>query len=474
MKANRNRIGLLLLPLIFLIPQYLLADGIDFPILIGLGLMVFIPTTAFIVFGEALVISKYLKISYRSTLWFAFVINLASFLSGFAMLFVVSSIDYLLLHKDIYHFFNYFLLSSIIGYLLYFGTSVLVEYFVGLRKRKIFFPDKHARGIFNAILYANLLSYGVLCPIHYYLTRPITEIRQVTKDVRWEMAPTVKIIYIDSKDHYLKQIDSDGRNQKVLIPYSIMDYSVSNDMDRYLYRGNDNSLYYFSTTQNKRVKIGDDKLKYSTWGVAISPSGRTIAYLKFLTEQNNIRLLVLFDVIRNKTFQTDYFTNETDYSPSIAWSNQENVFYIFGNQGTKKITFSDSMQIKIEKAKPEDFVKFVSKWYSSENEEGNYLSVDEYNDLKVKTIPGLGNELVISQHDKDIVHFTTTFGMLHIFGFGNLDNPSFIHEGKECIFEWGDSIYLMDIQSRKIGKITDGNRYILFLKKFSLGLLETS
>jgi hypothetical protein len=178
---------------------------------------------------------------------------------------------------------------------------------------------------------------------------------------------------------------------------------------------------------------------------------------------------------KNKTIPTAYFTGSEDYNPGVAWSNQENVLYIFTNRRTKKVTISDSFNIKIETMRfdeapliVENYGRFGGEWFSSDSEWGSNLPQDKYKDLEVETYPGLGNELVITQGKKDVLHFTVTLGLLHISGFDYLDNPSFIHEGKECVFESGDSIYLMDISKHEIGKITDGNTYILFSKKFSI------
>jgi hypothetical protein len=55
---------------------------------------------------------------------------------------------------------------------------------------------------------------------------------------------------------------------------------------------------------------------------------------------------------------------------------------------------------------------------------------------------------------------------LHIANFGYFfTNPVFISSGRECLFECGEFIYLLDIDNRRVGKLAHGTNFALLPQK---------
>jgi hypothetical protein len=95
---------------------------------------------------------------------------------------------------------------------------------------------------------------------------------------------------------------------------------------------------------------------------------------------------------------------------------------------------------------------------------------DSFNNWRVWAEPGLGNSIRLYETN-DIkssrLIIAVNPGLLHLAepGFA-LSQPTFISDGKECLFQSGDAIYLLDIQHRRVGKVANGRNFALLTSKF--------
>src|SRR5256885_2783520 len=97
-----------------------------------------------------------------------------------------------------------------IGSLVYFVVTLLVEGAYAFRWQRRKQLGLARTQIWRGVLLANAATYVVLAPLHYYATRPGCEIREFSKDTRWTSQPTVKVIFTDATNHYLKCARLDG------------------------------------------------------------------------------------------------------------------------------------------------------------------------------------------------------------------------------------------------------------------------
>ncbi len=461
---------------IILLPNVVFADAINFPIVIGLGLAFLVPITAFVVLVETFVISKYLITRYKETLKFTFTANILSTIAGIPVMISNMWVFEIIIPKDLYNYFKLYLPYSVLGYVLYFIATVLVEFAWGLRWNKKLSFNFGKKIIFYAILLANALTYAVLGPLHYYGSKPIHNIKEFTIDTKWAVKPSTKIIYIDRQNNYLMQIESNGELKEILVPFPMRDYMFSSDLNIFLFRGPDGHLYYYHRKDKQEKKIWDTTDRYLMNRVALSPSGNKVAYLMNTGELKPFRL-ILFDAEENKTIKTDYITNVEDYDPEIVWSTEEKALYLKENKRPnsnpkiKRIIIDGNIKTVEEISDPSSislndyYGRFGSGGWWANDDWGVSHGSDTLKHIKVYADYGLGSHIQISEDDKQILFFADNPGLLHIAGRG-LDETSLISSGKECIFEDDRAMYLIDIQNKRIGKIADGQKHVLLTPSY--------
>jgi hypothetical protein len=81
------------------------------------------------------------------------------------------------------------------------------------------------------------------------------------------------------------------------------------------------------------------------------------------------------------------------------------------------------------------------------------------------TEPGLGNSLYLyrtNDNRSSSVRVAVNPGILHMANFSYyFEHPVFLSNGRECLFQCGDYIYLLDIENRKVGMLAHGTNFTL-------------
>ena len=123
--------------------QPIVADAINFPLVLGAGLIVLVPLMAFEVFVEALVLRGVWRLPYSQLCTFAFFANLWSLVAGIPTKILNAFIYERVLPDDIPGFFAAYPMAIVIGSLIYFVVTVLVESayaFRWLKRRQLGVP----------------------------------------------------------------------------------------------------------------------------------------------------------------------------------------------------------------------------------------------------------------------------------------------------------------------------------------------
>jgi hypothetical protein len=454
-------------------PRIILADAINFPMVIGAGLFILVPVTIFVVFVEAFVISKMLRYSFKETVKFTFIANLLSALAGIPTMLLNEWIFSVAKPHDLADYFASYLGFSILATSIYFAVSVLIEFTWGLRwrrRRSISVTKPH---LLYSIVAANLVSYAVLAPLHYRQSKPSHNIREFTHDSSWANHPTTTIIYVDSVSNWLMRIESDGSHKEALVAFPLRDYIVSSDLKTYLFRGVDGNLYYHDVNQKNSLKIWETKSRFLMDRVAFSPSGGKVAYLSPVKEIQPYRL-VLYDVAKKSALQTEYVTAEGDYHPQIAWSANETDLYIRDNKKLRRLSIADNgigSIIDIDALSTNGVVlspsygRFGIHWWGGGDDWGVVNYEDKCQGLTASTLSGLESEIEVTKGEETVIRLSDNPGLLHI-GRRSFGEPSFIDNCQECVFEDGQSLYLLDVQDKRIGKIADGYRHVLLTDSY--------
>lgn len=466
----------------------LLADAIDIPLVLGLGLAVLVPLMLFEVGIEALVLSKIWRLPYGNLCRYSFLANCWSLVAGIPTK-ILNAFLYgeVLLPQDMPGFFARYPFAVTIGSLIYFAVTVLVEGAYAFRwlRRNQFTLVR--REIWRGVILANIATYAVLAPLHYYVTRPINEIQEFTKDARWSSHPAAKIIFTDAANGYLKAVNIDGSAAETIMPVAARDYLVSADLNICLFRGKDGNLYLYQRIQGQTNLIWKTDARFRMDQVAFSPSAERVA---FANEKE--KYIEVVDVKTGKSVHESFSaTDSSFYNTSLAWSKEETRFYVNSDKKHFIATLQPKWHLMIEMPNntntPEwnltietvsdtnslDILTCYGRisnggWWSGGDDWGASFNEDTCDGLNAWSEPGLGSGLRIYREDQNrsrVLTVAVNPGLLHLasFYFGDV---AFLEGCDECLFQANDYIYLADIDRKRVGTVTKGERFILLTPRY--------
>jgi hypothetical protein len=353
----------------------LVADGINLPLVLGYGLIVLAPLGLFEVALEGWILSRVWAISFKALARPVLIANGWSLLAGIPIKILNALIYSWVLPKDLPGFFARYPLAISLGTLNYFVITVIVEAAYFFRRLKGSELEQQRSKVWRAVLLANLATYAVLGPLHYFGTRPTSDIKEFTGNTAWAIQPPTQIVYIDSRNKHLKVIYSDGLNGRTLVPMQVTNYLVTSDFDKILVQDPGGARHFW--------RYENGKMKEAEPNTAI------------------------------------FAPAETTYGP--------------GDQ---------------------------DRWTGE----------DSINGWQAWAEPGLGNSLRVFQTNalrSSWIWLAVNPGLLHLADFSyHFEHPSLISGGRECLFQCENSIYLLDIQPRRVGKLADGRDFILLTPRY--------
>lgn len=466
----------------------LLADGIDLPLFLGFGLAILVPLMLFEVGIEALVLSKVWRISYGELCRYALFANCWSLVAGIPTK-ILNGILYgtVLLPQDMPGFFAGYPFAVTIGTLIYFLVTVLVEgwyAFRWLRKNQF---ELARREIWRGVILANLASYAVVAPLHYYLTKPTNDIKEFTRDARWSSHPATKIIFTDPANGWLKAVNIDGSAAETIMPVASKDYLVSADFNICVFRGQDGNLYLYRRDRGQTNLIWKTGKHFRMDQVAFSPSAERVAIVAGDGES-----IEVVDVKNGQRIHQPFVNSDSPaYDLSLAWSKDEAKFYVTSGKehsvatiGTKLLLMTEALNntntsewyLAIEPINDTNGLSILTcygrigshGWWSSGDDWGALFHDDECDGLNARSEPGLGSHLSIYRKDHNrsrVLTVAVNPGLLHLGSF-DFEDVAFLEGGGECLFEASGYIYVVDINRKRIGTVTKGERFILLTPRY--------
>jgi hypothetical protein len=455
----------------------LLADAINIPMVFVAGIIVLVPLMAFEVFVEAFVLKKLWRIPYGSLCTLAFAANSWSLLAGIPTKILNSFLYERMLPQDIPGFFAHYPYAVALGSFIYFVVSVLVEGVWALRWNAKNQVGLSRRQIWIGMLVANVSTYAVLAPLHYYATRPGTQISEFRTNTKWTSHSMDTVLFVDSANRHLKSVRLDGSEATTVIPFPTTDYLVSGNLEICLFRGTNGNLCFYKPGTPSPELIWQTDERFLIRQVAFSPSGKFIAYAS--KKQNSVELLDRSSGERKHIPLAQKF----DYSdPSVAWSTDESMFFVGGLENKLRLAISLQSDGTV-KADPVEGTNApvlltcygrigTGGWWSGRDWGVSY-SHDECGNFKAMAWPGLDSGLWISRQEgaksKRILGVSVRPGLLHLAGF-YFGDVSFLDDCNECLFEANDHIYLLDIESKRLGTLAQGDRFIQLSPRYQKDL----
>lgn len=450
----------------------MLADAIDIPYVFFFGLFILGPLLLFEMGVEAFVLKGVWKINFSTLCRFTIIANCLSLLAGIPVKFFNAWLYTFLLPDDLPGFFARYPVAIAIGSLIYFLVTLVVEgayAFRWLRKEQIvIMPGK----IWTGIFLANLASYLVLAPLHYYFTRPTQEVREFVPNASWSSNAKVKVAFVDAITGNLKISQVDGTGMQTLVPLPMKDYLLSTDLNLSLFRGTNGNLYFYRHSPPQTNLVWKTKERYFMNQVAFSPSGEYAAF--FSADSNAVGVVNL----QTGSLLTQSIISKIDYigDASIAWPTNENVFYFNGPEkiGCLEFTIGPYGLLGLP-ADAKSLPLLVcygresnSGWWSSGEDWGPLWAEDSHGDTNLSIEHGLGSGLEIYRGDDrrdDIFYLSVNPGLLHI-SRSDFGDAAFLPDGNECLFQVGDYIYVLNIPEKTVGTVAHGVRFILFTPRY--------
>jgi hypothetical protein len=456
------------------------ADAIDFPLVLGFGLIVLVPLLLFEVVVEAFVLKAAWSIPFGKLCRYTFVANILSLLAGIPVKILNAWLYSFLLPQDLPGFFARYPSAVALGSFIYFIVTVGVEGAYAFRWLRRHQYSIGRWRIWTGALLANLATYIVLAPLHYYFTRPLPEqIREFTPTTKWTGHPEVKVIFTDAVNGYLKTVQLDGSASETIVPRSVKDYLVSADLNLCLFRGTNGTLWLYNRKSAHCDLILQTSERFQMDQVAFSPSGHYVAFASessvFARESGST--IEAINVLTGQRASQPLAQNFDFQSASVAWSTNETEFYIAGfeNNGRESITIQHSGRLDLKRLTgtnaPPVFCCYgrIGKgaWYGGDDW-GRAFNTDSCGDLSAYTEPGLDSHLRIcrgSAWQKPILILSVNPGLIHIarFVFGDV---AFLTDCNECLFDANGCIYLLDIQNKTVGTVVHGERFILLTPRY--------
>jgi hypothetical protein len=451
-----------------LFPATARADGIEFGFVAIAGIAILVPLTAFVVLVEGIFIAIGLRIPYRRCLAPVLAANLASLGAGIPVKIFNAWMYSRILPHPLAPYFRWYPLAILLGTTIYFLVTLIVEYFlIAGWCRKNVVPVSLGR-IALFVFIANAASYAVLAPLHYIATRPIHDIREFTDDSRWAHSPPVRFYYV-SNNGQLCSVMTNGRDTQVVVPDVVRDYQYLPDQNAFLYRNGVNNLCLFRESDKKPLLCWSTNQRFMMEQVAFSPNGKTVAYLS-RTDPRKPYELLLYDVESGQRTSTGIITDKDAHDPEIAWSDRPFTLFLKNGRNVETITLDRNMSATRAKATSSNstlsrvYGRFSNGHWWGGGDWGAFLSHDQAPGLEADTMPGLGSNLRVKVGETSFV-LADNPGLLKLPHRG-FNDVCFLENGKELIFDDYHDIYLLDVSKRKVGRISDGSKFILLTPKY--------
>ncbi len=446
----------------------ILADAIDFPMVFGLGLVVLVPLMAFEVFLEAFVLKLTWNLAFRRLCLFALFANLWSLAAGIPTKILNTFFYGALLPEDLPGFFARYPFAVCIGTLIYFAVTVVEAAFAfrWLRRQA---QSLQRPQVWKGILFANVASYAVVAPLHYFATRPMSQVREFTTNTKWSAHPTNTVYFVRHGAQSLQAVQLDGLGERAIVPIPVTDYLLSTDLKMCLFRAPSGNLCLWRASGDSNL-VWQTNERFSMNQVAFSPSGNLVA---FASEHSNA--LEVVEIQSGKHLKQAFPFKMWDCS--IAWSTEERRFFARGSETNAfaEISVSPGGELQTKILTGTNVPPLLpcygrvgnARWYGG-SDWGLVYNADTCGDLDVWTEPGLGSGLRVYRDKKEripVLYLHVNPGLIHLARF-YFEDTAFVGGCEECLFEANGYIYLLDIQRKRVGTVVRGDRFIMLTPRY--------
>ncbi len=435
-------------------PAY--ADGIMLNVVFAVGLMFTIPITLFIVLVEGFVGKWFLGIGFKKAAKIAFIANIVSTLAGIPLMFLERWIFYSQVPRELHLYFKAYFLASLFTYLLFFVVTLLIEGWVWRVLMKIEGIPYTFGKLWKALILGNVLTYAVLCPLHYLFTSPTAEVEELTADTSWAREPTTMCCYIDSETKFLNRVQSNGAERETITPFPMKDYFLSEDLNTCVYRGINGSLYHYSATSGKQSLLSENISDASNQS-ATAEDKDLMAFVELVGSSPKLKVVPVRALFKlHEEFRSEFGLKDSEVeflkeSATVTRSGKVSFSGFRRNDdgGWNALRFFNP-------ADPNPVYDLPGYW--------EWVESGEYK-VGVNHGPLMGRIRVL-RNGKWYLSISDTPGFLRL-PKRNFNSPAILENGIEVLVEDGHSIYLIDLENQRIGHLVNGGSFSVNTEVFT-------
>ncbi len=447
--------------------MFLLADALNLPLLMVGGLVTFGPLTLFVTTVESAVFRWLLATRFRAVFGRLFLANVVSTLAGGILLVFQGGIVYDSgITESIPAFVRGYRWLALVLMATYFLKSVVVE---GLVVQTKGFRQKieRTRGqVWRTVAAANVATYLFVAPVFYFTTRPHFGGLETTFDTHWTANADAVVCFIDPDDHFIKSVRLDGTGARTLVPHPASGFLMSADARAFVYQGQrpDSALYGYRVGETVPRLICKSEISSKMSELGLSADHREVLFCKTgrWDDDGHADVAVCrFDLDTGETTVVTTFRRES-MAHVAAWSADGQLIYVQTDTNVVSVfsaapphTQHDNLKDDLPPAEllAENYATAEGRWS------------DQRHGLLVASYPHLMGGLRFERNGQRFLVVKNEYGLLDL-GLPTPQTPTFLPRGSELPVDWGERLYVLDYERRRIGLLTRGGCYALRTPRF--------
>jgi hypothetical protein len=452
----------------------LLADAINYPIAAAWGLAILGPLNLLVSLIESGVLRGVLGLPMRRTYLRVFLANAVSTLVGALIsIFDVAVFELTGILESIPDFVQGYIWAALILIGIYLAKSVVVEGLIVGSKKFAAATGRKRASLFKGVMLGNVVSYCVVGPLYYFATRPTFGGAHVTTDTQWTANPDIPVYFIDPEDQFVKRIRANGSGKTTVVPYPVAAFSMSGDCTAFTYRGTDGNLYVYRAGDDTTIRVWTTTEPFTMQSVSLSPDQQRVAFATGGALWNKRYSLSLFDLRTNITMAVAKNRDQAyPFTPVVTWA-KDGQRILVSEDATTIAIFRDAVPWRLETTLEDELPAegelaegFVRSGLEFRGVDWRVLWFgDTHGDYSVRCWRGLYGFMEAQHAGASIWRVEGGYGLLKL-GLSSPASPTFLPKGVEILVEWWGQLYLLDIENRRLGLLTDGHGYVLPTSRF--------
>ncbi len=448
----------------------ILANGINLPLVLLLGLVTIGPLTLFVAAVESLAFRGLYRSRLRVTFGLVLVANILSTVAGL----MVYAFQDLVLHemgiRSAADFAHHYLNGALVLIGLYLLVSVLVEGLY-LARRKVAERLGLGRGdLWKGIAAANVLSYTFMGPIFYFSTRPTFHGLEFVDSPAAVTDCTDAIYFIGSEDRHLFRIRPDGTGREEVVPHEVRAFVVSQDQTAFVYRGPGNDLWFFRQGDARPRRIWKTDERFHTSEFDLSADASRVAFAS--TSEVFVYDLSVGRIVGRSGLTGDGWGGGSSHSVDLlAWDGDDpDVLHCYRSGGWQSWRVSED-SVAATAAPVRRLVGNYRRCMPGSSWGGRHdwgvplPSAQDHGELSLFSVPGLGKSVRVYRNGMPVIVFHNDYGLLNM-GSPGPSEACFLSEPGMVLCGGSDRLYVLDALKKRVAELAQGDEFVAAIPEF--------